>query len=83
MAKLDPAFVQILRCPASGAALVQDGDWLYTVEGEPARRYPIRDGIAVLLVDEAEPVSAQAYQEVMARQSAGGIKHGTASSTPS
>lgn len=52
---LDPKVLSLLRCPVTRSALRQDGAWL--VAEQPAGaglRYPIRDGIPVLLMDQAE-----------------------------
>jgi uncharacterized protein YbaR (Trm112 family) len=49
---LDPELLEILACPADVKPLTQEGDRL--VCAGCGRRYPIRDGIPVLLIDEAE-----------------------------
>ncbi len=48
---LDPALLEILRCPLTRSRLSQQGDWLVAEEGGLA--YPIRDGFPVMLVEEA------------------------------
>ncbi len=50
---ISPDFIAIMRCPACRARieLKPDGSALKCVECR--RLYPIRDGIPVLLVDEA------------------------------
>ncbi|MFH0910980.1 MAG: Trm112 family protein [Planctomycetota bacterium] len=50
--ELDRDLLDILVCPLTRTPLVQEGDWL--VSREAGRRYPIRDGIPVLLIEEAE-----------------------------
>ncbi len=50
--QIDPDLLKILVCPLTRKPLVQEGDWL--VCREAGRRYPIRDGIPVLLIEEAE-----------------------------
>jgi uncharacterized protein YbaR (Trm112 family) len=58
---LEPWLREILRCPVTGATLV-DGigpDGLpELVSTDPVRplAYPVRDGIPVLLADDARPV---------------------------
>ena len=47
--------LEILVCPKSHGSLEQRGDWLYCEES--GLRYPIRDGIPVMLIDEAEDIS--------------------------
>jgi hypothetical protein len=46
--------MEILVCPKSHGALEQRGDWLYCEESR--LRYPIRDGIPIMLIDEAEQI---------------------------
>ncbi|MDH3584639.1 MAG: Trm112 family protein [Phycisphaerae bacterium] len=48
---LDPALLQILVCPLTRSPLRQVGDELVAESG--GLRYPVRDGIPVLLVDQA------------------------------
>lgn len=49
---IDPQLLEILVCPLTRSPLRQEGDHLVGTIG--GLRYPIRDGIPVLLVDEAE-----------------------------
>ena len=51
---IDPQLLEILACPACDARppVRLEGDWL--ICDVCKRRYPIRDGIPVMLVDEAE-----------------------------
>lgn len=51
MEMIDKELLDLLACPLCKAALSLDGDWL--VCSQCRRRYPIRDGIPVLLVEEA------------------------------
>ena len=67
MAKpLDAEFLKILVCPLSKAPLIQRGDWLYSMDAQTRRRYPIRDGIPIMLIDEAEQVDEDEFNRVMA-----------------
>lgn len=50
-AKIDPELLSILVCPVTRSPLRQEGDELVAEKG--GLRYPIRDGIPVLLADEA------------------------------
>ena len=52
---IDPEFLSLLACPVCKTAVAQDGEWLRCAQC--ARRYPIRDDIPVLLVEEAEQPS--------------------------
>ncbi len=48
---LDPDVLKIMRCPLTRSPLEQRGDELIAQIG--GLRYPIRDGIPILLIDEA------------------------------
>jgi len=53
---IDDDLLKILACPVDHAAVRQEGERL-VCEG-CGRRYPVRDGIPVMLIDEAEqPIS--------------------------
>jgi len=49
---IDKELLQILACPACRAPMTLEGDRIVCTKC--GRRYPIRDDIPVLLVDEAE-----------------------------
>jgi len=49
---LDPELVALLRCPLTHSKLRQEGDFLVAEEGGLA--YPVKDGIPVMLVEEAK-----------------------------
>jgi uncharacterized protein YbaR (Trm112 family) len=48
---LDPELLSILRCPLTRSPLRQEGDFLIAEVGGLA--YPVRDGIPVMLIEEA------------------------------
>jgi len=51
---LAPDLLAILVCPLTRSKLRQEGDWLVAEKPDGAGlRYPIRDGIPILLIDEA------------------------------
>ncbi|MGD2174403.1 MAG: Trm112 family protein [Candidatus Brocadiaceae bacterium] len=50
---LDEALLEILVCPACREPVEQDGQELVCTGC--GRRYPVRDGIPVMLVEEATP----------------------------
>ena len=51
---LSPQILAILRCPVTRSPLQREGDTLVAEQPEGAGlRYPIRDGIPVLLMEEA------------------------------
>ena len=49
---IDPQILAILRCPLTRSPLRQEGDWLIAEVG--GLRYPVRDGIPVMLIEEAQ-----------------------------
>lgn len=51
-ATIDPDLLKILVCPLTRSPLRQEGEELVGQTG--GLRYPIRDGIPVLLIDEAK-----------------------------
>jgi uncharacterized protein YbaR (Trm112 family) len=50
---IDSQLLAMLACPADRASLREDGDRL--ICAKCGRRYPVRDTIPVLLIEEAEP----------------------------
>jgi len=50
---IDPALLEILVCPVTRTALVHDPDARELISEAAGLAYPIRDGIAVMLVEEA------------------------------
>jgi uncharacterized protein YbaR (Trm112 family) len=48
---VDPELLSILRCPLTRSRLHQEGDFLIAEVGGLA--YPVRDGIPVMLAEEA------------------------------
>ena len=57
---INPQLLEILACPACKTQVKLEADRLVCVQCR--RRYPIRDGIPVMLVEEAEPPSEQKSQ---------------------
>ena len=51
---IDQALLDILACPACKAPIREEGERLVCTGGDCGLRYPIRDGIPVMLVEEAE-----------------------------
>lgn len=49
---IDPELMKILVCPLTRSPLKLEGEFLVGTVG--GLRYPVRDGIPVLLVDEAK-----------------------------
>ena len=64
--ELDRELLSILVCPESKAPLIPVGDWLYSTDPETRRRYPVRDGIPIMLIEESETVDEAEFQRIMA-----------------
>jgi hypothetical protein len=56
---IDQALLDILVCPACKAKVRLEGDRLICQKPGCGLRYPIRDGIPVMLIDEAEKPPAK------------------------
>lgn len=54
MALIDDTLARILVCPVDKGGLIQDKAASRLVCSECGRRYPVRDGIPIMLVDQAE-----------------------------
>jgi len=66
MAKpIDQELMKILVCPESHAPLLQVGDWLYSKDRQTRRRYPIREGIPIMLIEESEVVSPEDFEKII------------------
>ena len=61
MTSIDPKLMHILVCPVSKKKLIQKGDELVCKESKLA--YPIRDGIPVMLPEEARKLSKEEIDE--------------------
>ena len=53
---VDPRLLEILVCPLTKAALRYDRAAQELISVEAGLAYPIRDGIPIMLVDEARPL---------------------------
>ena len=69
MAKIDAELLRIMVCPVTHAPLVQLGDWVYSTDPARRRKYPIRDGIPIMLIDESEVSDHAEFDRVMAKAS--------------
>jgi uncharacterized protein YbaR (Trm112 family) len=63
--QVDADLLSILRCPLTRSRLRQEGDFLVAEVG--GLRYPVRDGIPVMLIEEAKlppgVASLEAFKE--------------------
>jgi len=71
---LDPLLIEVLACPEDKGALLYfaDEDRLYNPRLH--RSYAIRDGIPVMLIDEATAVDDQEHARLMAKAESGGAR---------
>jgi uncharacterized protein YbaR (Trm112 family) len=54
--RIDPKLLEILVCPLTKTALTYDADAQELVSVAARVAYPIRDGIPIMLPDEARPI---------------------------
>jgi len=54
--KVDPKLLEILVCPVTHQPLTYDADAQELVSQAAGLAYPIRDGIPIMLQDEARPL---------------------------
>ena len=71
---LDPLLLEVLACPEDKGPLLYfaDEDRLYNPRLR--RSYDVRDGIPVMLVDEATTVDDAEHERLMAKAEADGVQ---------
>ena len=63
---VDPELLEILRCPLTRSRLRSEGEFLVAEVGGLA--YPVRDGIPVMLMEEAKlPAGVSTLEELKVR----------------
>ena len=69
---LDPLLIDVLACPEDKGPLLyfEDEELLYNPRLH--RSYPVRDGIPVMLIDEARSVDEAEHDRLMTKADAGG-----------
>ena len=55
-AEVDPRLLEVLVCPLTRAPLVYDRDRAELVSKAARLAYPVRDGVPVMLPEEARPL---------------------------
>ena len=68
---LDPRLLQILACPEDKGPLLYFADEEALYNPRLKRRYAVRDGIPVMLIDEAESVDDAEHERLVAKSQAG------------
>jgi uncharacterized protein YbaR (Trm112 family) len=71
---LDPQLLEILACPDDKGPLLYFADENALYNPRLKRRYAIQDDIPVMLVDEAETVSDEEHERLVAKAEAEGIE---------
>jgi len=74
MAIADTSLLEFLACPEDKGPLWYFGDEDSLYNPRLHRRYQIREGIPVLLIDEAESVAPKEHDRLMAKAEADGIE---------
>jgi len=64
MPQIDPKLLEILVCPLSKSPLRYDRDAQELISDQAGLAYPIRDGIPIMLVDEARQIDQAASPTV-------------------
>ncbi len=64
--KIDPELLEIMVCPVSHAPLQQVDDFLVSTDPETRLRYPIRNGIPIMLEEEAEEMDPDQWRAALA-----------------
>ncbi|MGZ4673924.1 MAG: Trm112 family protein [Ilumatobacteraceae bacterium] len=71
---LDPRLLSVLACPQDKGPLYYLGDEGGLYNPRLHRRYLIREGIPVMLIDEAVDVDDAEHEVIMARVSSEGLE---------
>jgi uncharacterized protein YbaR (Trm112 family) len=69
---LDPLLIEVLACPEDKGPLLYFDDEQLLFNLRLHRTYPVRDGIPVMLIDEATSVDAAEDARLVAKAAAGG-----------
>lgn len=57
---IDPILLDRLVCPITRTALVHDAERQELISHAAGLAFPVRDGVAIMLVEEARPIAADA-----------------------
>jgi uncharacterized protein len=71
---LSPKLLEILACPEDKGSLLYLADENMLYNPRLKRRYDVKEGIPVMLVDEARTADDAEHQRIMAKVDAEGIK---------
>jgi uncharacterized protein len=70
---LDPLLIEVLACPVDKGPLLWFDDENLLYNPRLRKAYAVRDGIPVLLVDEATDADDAEHERLMAKASAAGV----------
>jgi len=70
---LDPLLLEVLACPEDKGPLLYFDDENVLYNPRLHRRYDVRDGIPVMLTDEATTVDDAEHERLMAKAAADGV----------
>lgn len=65
---MDPKLLDILVCPVSKTKLIYDKTSRELISTSANLAYPVRDGIPILLEDEARQISAEEAEKYRAQK---------------
>lgn len=71
---LNPALLEVLACPSDRGPLLYLADENVLYNPREKRAYTVRDGIAVLLIEESKIVDQAEHDRIIAKVAADGIK---------
>ncbi len=71
---LNPALLEVLACPSDRGPLLYLADENVLYNPREKRSYMVRDGIAVLLIEESKIVDQAEHDRIMAKVAADGVK---------
>jgi uncharacterized protein YbaR (Trm112 family) len=71
---LDPQLLEILACPEDKGPLLYFEDEASLYNPRLKRRYSITDDIPIMLIDEAETVSDEEHERLVAKAEADGVE---------
>ncbi|NBU84154.1 MAG: Trm112 family protein [Sphingomonadaceae bacterium] len=57
---INPVLLDRLVCPITRTALVYDAERQELISHAAGLAFPVRDGVAIMLVEEARPIAADA-----------------------
>lgn len=72
--RLDPRLLEILACPEDKGPLLYFADEASLYNPRLHRRYQVREGIPVMLIDEAESVSDEEHDRLVEKAAADGVE---------